>query len=161
MAEPVRVAAVGIGWWSGELADAVPKGTNLKLVACTTRSPEKRAAFATKYGCRQAESYEAVLKDSEVEGVLLTTPHTLHADQVVAAAEAGKHVFVEKPFTLTVADGRRATTACRRAEVVLAVGHGRRRQPANRALKGMIEAGALGRVVQIEGNVSSNNGFNM
>jgi len=101
------------------------------------------------------------LKDPEVEGVLLTTPHTLHADQVVAAAEAGKHVFVEKPFTLTVADGRRATDACRRAGVVLAVGHGRRRQPANRALKGMVEAGTLGRVVQIEGNVSSNSGFNM
>ena len=161
MSDPVRVAAVGIGWWSGELADAVPKGTNLKLVTCTTRSPEKRAAFATKYGCRQSESYEAVLEDPEVEGVLLTTPHTLHADQVVAAAEAGKHVFVEKPFTLTVADGRRATDACRRAGVVLAVGHGRRRQPANRALKGMVEAGTLGRVVQIEGNVSSNSGFNM
>jgi len=70
-----------------------PRGTNLALVTCATRSPEKRAAFATKYGCRQAESYEAVLKDPEVDGVLLTTPHTLHADQVVAAAEAGKHVF--------------------------------------------------------------------
>ena len=161
MAEPMRVAAVGIGWWSGELADAIPKGTNLALVTCATRSPEKRAAFAKKYGCRQADSYEAVLKDPEVEGVLLTTPHTLHAEHVIAAAEAGKHVFVEKPFTLTVADGRRATDACRRAGVVLAVGHGRRRQPANRALKALIEADALGRVVQIEGNVSSNSGFAM
>jgi predicted dehydrogenase len=161
MAEPIRVAAVGIGWWSGELADAIPRGTNLKLVTCATRSPEKRAAFATKYGCRQAESYEAVLKDAEVEGVLLTTPHTLHADHVVAAAEAGKHVFVEKPFTLTVSDGRRATEACRRAGVVLAVGHGRRRQGANRALKKLIEDGSLGRVVQLEANISSDSGFKM
>jgi predicted dehydrogenase len=161
MAEPIRVAAVGIGWWSGELADAIPRGTNLKLVTCATRSPEKRAAFATKYGCRQAESYEAVLKDGEVEGVLLTTPHTLHADHVVAAAEAGKHVFVEKPFTLTVSDGRRATEACRRAGVVLAVGHGRRRQGANRALKKLIEDGSLGRVVQLEANISSDSGFKM
>jgi predicted dehydrogenase len=131
------------------------------LVTCATRSPEKRAAFASKYGCRQAESYEAVLKDLEVEGVLLTTPHTLHADQVVAAAEAGKHVFVEKPFTLTVADGRRATEACRRAGVVLAVGHGRRRQGANRTLKKLIQDGSLGRVVQLEGNISSDSGFKM
>jgi len=161
MTDPVRVASVGIGWWSGELAAAIPKGTHLSLVACTTRSPEKRTAFAAKYRCRELPSYEAVLKDPEVEGVLLTTPHTLHAAQVMAAAEAGKHVFVEKPFTLSVADGRRATEACRRAGVILAIGHGRRRQPANRALKAMIEAGALGRVVQIEGNVSSNSGFAM
>src|SRR5512134_1668775 len=159
--EPVRAAAVGIGWWSGVLADAIPKGTHLKLVACATRSPDKRAAFAEKYGCRAIESYDAILKDPEVEAVLLTTPHTLHGEQVSAAARAGKHVFVEKPFTLTVADGRRATEACRRAGVVLAVGHGRRRQPANRALKGMIEDGALGRVVQLEANISSDSGFKM
>ena len=161
MTEPVRVAAVGIGWWSGVLADALPRGTNLRVVTCATRSPEKRAAFAAKYGCRQAESYEAVLKDPEVEAVLLTTPHTLHGDQVIAAAHAGKHVFVEKPFTLTVDEGRRATEACRRAGVVLAVGHGRRRQPASRALKAMIDDGTMGRVVQIEGNISSSTGFTL
>ena len=161
MTEPVRVAAVGIGWWSGVLADAIPKGTNLKLVTCTTRSADKRAAFAEKYRCRQAESFEAVLKDAEVEGVLLTTPHTLHAEQVIAAAQAGKHVFVEKPFTLTVAEGRKATEACRRAGVVLSVGHGRRRQPANRTLKTMIDDGTLGRVIQIEGNISSSTGFTL
>jgi len=161
MAEPVRVAAVGIGWWSGELAGAIPRGTNLKLVTCATRSPEKRAAFAAKYGCRQAESLEAVFKDPEVEGILLTTPHTLHAEHVIAAAQAGKHVFVEKPFTLNAADGRRATEACRRAGVVLAVGHGRRRQGANRGLKALIQDGALGRVVQVESNISSNSGFKM
>ncbi|HSB73909.1 MAG TPA: Gfo/Idh/MocA family oxidoreductase [Candidatus Methylomirabilis sp.] len=161
MMEPVRAAAVGIGWWSGVLADAIPKGTNLRLVTCATRSAEKRAAFAEKYGCRQAESYAAVLEDREVEAVLLTTPHTLHGEQVVEAARAGKHVFVEKPFTLTVADGRRATEACRRAGVVLSVGHGRRRQPASRALKALIADGTLGRVVQIEGNISSSTGFTL
>jgi predicted dehydrogenase len=161
MSEPVRAAAVGIGWWSGVLADAIPKGTGLRLVACATRSPEKRAAFAEQYGCRQAESLDAVLKDPDVEAVLLTTPHTLHGEQVIAAAEAGKHVFVEKPFTLTVAEGERATAACRRAGVVLAVGHGRRRQPANRALKALLRDGVLGRAIQIEGNISSGTGFTL
>ena len=161
MGEPVRAAAVGIGWWSGVLADAVPQGTNLRLVTCTTRSADKRTAFAQKYGCRQAQSFDAVLKDPDVEAVLLTTPHMLHGEQVMAAAQAGKHVFVEKPFTLTVTEGRRATEACRRARVLLAVGHCRRRQPANRALKAMMGNGALGRVVQIEGNISSNTGFSM
>lgn len=157
--EPVRVATVGIGRWSNVLADAIPRGTNLSLVVCTTRSAEKRAAFAAKYRCRQAKSYEAILKDPEVEAVLLTTPDSLHAKHIIAAAQAGKHVFVDKPFTLTVAEGREATEACRRAGVILAVGHQRRRQPANRGLKTLIQDGVLGQLIQIEGNISSNTGL--
>jgi len=158
-APPVRVAAVGVGTWGRALADAAGKGTGLALVACTSRSPESRAAFARAYGCRDLPGYEAVLADPEVEGVLITTPHSLHAEQVVAAAAAGKHVFVDKPFTLTVADGRRATQACGRARVVLAVGHQRRRQAASRALKRLLDEGALGRVAQLEGNFSADIGF--
>ncbi|MBI1724235.1 MAG: gfo/Idh/MocA family oxidoreductase, partial [Candidatus Tectomicrobia bacterium] len=69
---PVRVAAVGVGGWGRVLADAA-EGTGLAIVACTSRSTESRAAFATTYGCRALPSYEAVLADPAVEGVLLTT----------------------------------------------------------------------------------------
>jgi predicted dehydrogenase len=68
-------------------------------------------------------------------------------------------VFVDKPFTLTVADARRATEACRRAGVVLALGHQRRRQAASRGAKKLLAEGALGRVSQIEGNFSADYGF--
>ena len=158
---PVRVAVVGVGWWGRVLADAAGRGTGLGIAACTGRSPENRATFAKTYGCRDLASYEAVLADPAVEGVLITTPHSLHAEQVVAAARHGKDVFVDKPFSLTTADGRRATEACRRAGVVLAVGHQRRRQAASRALKGLVDEGALGRVAQIEGNFSADIGFNL
>ncbi len=156
---PVRVAAVGVGGWGRVLAEAAGRGTGLTVVACTSRSADNRAAFAKTYGCRDLPSYEAVLADPEVEGVLITTPHSVHAEQVVAAAGSGKHVFVDKPFTLTVADGRRATEACRRAGVILAVGHQRRKQAASRALKQLLDEGALGRVAQVEGNFSANVGF--
>ncbi|MBI4256243.1 MAG: Gfo/Idh/MocA family oxidoreductase [Candidatus Rokubacteria bacterium] len=157
--EAVRLAAVGTGRWASTLADAAARGTGLSIVACTSRSAANRAAFAKRYGCRDLPSYEAVLADPEVEGVLITTPHSLHAEQVVAAGAAGKHVFVDKPFTLTVADARRATDACRRARVVLAVGHQRRKQAASRALKRLLDDGTLGRVAQIEGNFSADIGF--
>jgi len=156
---PVRVAAVGVGGWGRALADAAGRGTGLAIVACTSRGADNRAAFAKTYGCRDLPSYEAVLADPEVEGVLITTPHSLHAEQIVAGARAGKHVFVDKPFALTVADGRRATEACRRAGIVLAVGHQRRKQAASRALKRLLDEGVLGRVAQIEGNFSSDVGF--
>jgi predicted dehydrogenase len=158
---PVRVAAVGVGGWGRTLADAAAKGSGLTYVACTSRSPESRAAFAKARGCRELPSLAAVLADPEVEGVIITTPHSVHGEQIVAAAEAGKHVFVDKPFTLTVADARRATEACRRAGVVLALGHQRRRQAASRALKRLIDEGTLGQVVQIEGNMSADGGFVM
>jgi predicted dehydrogenase len=158
---PVRVAAVGVGGWGRVLADAATRGTGLSIVACTSRSPDTRAAFAAKYGCQDLPSYEAVLAHPEVEGVLITTPHSVHAEQVIAAAASGKHVFVDKPFTLTAADGRRATEACRRARVVLAVGHQRRKQAASRALRRLLDEGALGRVAQIEGNFSADIGFTL
>jgi predicted dehydrogenase len=158
---PVRVAAVGVGGWGRVLADAAGRGTGLSVVACTSRSAESRAAFAETYGCRDLRSLEAVLIDPAVEGVLISTPHSVHAAHVVAAARAGKHVFVDKPFTLTVADARRATEACDTAGVVLAVGHQRRRQAASRALKRLVDEGALGRVAQIEGNFSADGGFVM
>jgi predicted dehydrogenase len=159
--DPVRVASVGIGWWAGVLADAAIRAGGLKLVGGTARTPDKRAAFAQKYGGRAYDSYDALLADPEVEGVIISTPHTAHADHVVAAASARKHVFVDKPFALTVADARRAADACRRAGITLAVGHQRRRQAAHRALKKLLDDGALGRVAQIEGNMSGDGGFAM
>lgn len=154
--EPVRVAAVGIGRWSGILAESVHgKSDRIQIVTCYTRNEGRRAQFAGKYGCRQARTYDEVLRDPEVEGILLTTPHTLHADHTIAAAEAGKHVFVEKPFTLLTTDALRAAAACEAAGVVLAVGHSRRRQPTNRKLKAMLRAKELGVPVQAECNLSA------
>ncbi len=158
---PVRVAVVGIGWWGNVLADAAGRAGGFHLVGGAARSADKRAAFVQKHGGRTYESCEAVLADPEVEGVIIATPHSVHAEQVVAAAAAGKHVFVDKPFTLTAVDGRRATEACRRAGVVLAVGHQRRKQAASRALKRLLDEGTLGRVAQVEGNMSADAGFTM
>jgi predicted dehydrogenase len=158
---PVRVASVGVGWWGKVLADATRRDTGLSVVACTSRSADTRDVFAKTHGARALPSYDAVLADPEVDGVLITTPHSVHAEQVVAAAKAGKHVFVDKPFTLTLADARRATDACRDAGVVLAVGHQRRKQAASRELKRLLEAGVFGRVAQIEGNMSADGGFSL
>ncbi len=157
--DPVRVASMGIGRWAETLADAAQKAGTLRYAGGYARSADRRAAFVKTYGGRAYESYEALLADPAVEGVVITTPHSLHAEHIAAAAAAGKHVFVDKPFTLTVADARRATEACRRAGVVLALGHQRRRDAASRALKHLVDDGALGRVAQVEGNFSAPYGF--
>ncbi len=153
---PVRLACVGLGRWSGILTESVHgKSARIRIVSCFSRDGSRQARFADRFGCRQVETFEAVLRDPEVEGVVLTTPHTLHAEQVIAVAQAGKHVFVEKPLALSTADAIRAAAACQEAGVVLAVGHHRRRQGANRRLKAILQANGLGVPLQAEGNLSA------
>ena len=151
---PLRVGAIGIGWWSDVLADAVQRSGKLKLVACYSRSAEKRKNFADKYGCRAAASYAALLADPEIEAVINTTPNDVHRSTSCAAAAAGKHLFLDKPIANSVTDGRAITEACRKAGVVLALGYQRRRENHFRWIKQQIEAGLFGKLVNAEANIS-------
>jgi predicted dehydrogenase len=151
---PLRVAAIGMGWWSDVLADAVVRSGKLEIASCFTRSEDKRRAFAAKYRCRAAASYDEILGDPEIEAIINTTPNDVHLETTRAAAAAGKHVFLDKPIANTVADARAITEACRKAGVVLALGYQRRRESQFRWLRQQIDAGALGRLVNAEANIS-------
>ena len=152
--EPLRVASLGMGWWSDVLADAINRSGKLKITACYSRSEEKRAAFAAKYGCRAVPSYEAILADKDIEAVINTTPNGVHLETTRAAADAGKHVFLDKPIANTVSDGRRITELCRKAGVVLALGYQRRRENQFRWIKRQIDEGLFGKLVNAEANIS-------
>ena len=145
---------MGIGWWSDVLADAAGRSGALEIVSCYTRSEQKRQAFAAKYGCDVAPSYEAMLEDRRVEAVINTTPNNVHLETTRAAAEAGKHVFLDKPIANTIADARALTACCRRAGVVLALGYQRRRESHFRWVRQQIDAGEFGRMVNAEANIS-------
>jgi predicted dehydrogenase len=151
--EPLRVASIGLGWWGGELADKAGVA-GVDVVSCFARTPASREEFATKYDCKAAESFNDQLADPDVEAILIATPHSTHSDLVVRAAAAGKHVFCDKPFTLDVASGKRAVAAADAAGIVLQVGHNRRRQPANRRIKQMIDSDELGMIHYAEANMS-------
>ena len=152
--EPLRVACIGMGWWSDVLADAIKRSGKLKIVSCYTRSEEKRAAFAAKYACRAAKSYETILADSEVEAIINTTPNDVHLPTTRAAAAAGKHVFLDKPIANTVSDGRGITESCRKAGIVLALGYQRRRESHFRWIRRQIDDGTFGKLVNAEANIS-------
>jgi len=153
-ASPLRVACIGMGWWSDVLADAIQRSGKLAIVSCYTRSEEKRKNFAEKYRCRPAASYEAMLADPEIEAIINTTPNDVHLATTSAAAAAGKHVFLDKPIANTIADGRAITEACRKAGVVLALGYQRRRESQFRWIRQQIDAGLFGRLVNAEANIS-------
>lgn len=153
-APPLRVASVGIGWWSNVLADAIERTDQLEIVSCFSRSADKRASFASRYHCAQANSYDAILRDDHVDAIINTTPNDVHLQTTQAAASAGKHVFLDKPIANTVADALEIARVCREAEVVLALGYQRRRETHFRWIKQHIDAGDFGKLVQAEGNIS-------
>ena len=152
--EPLRVACIGMGWWSDVLADAMKRSNQIEIAACYTRSADKRAAFAAKYKCRPAASYEEVLADPSIKAVINTTPNDVHLETTRAAAAAGKHVFLDKPIANTVTDGRAISEVCRKAGVVLALGYQRRRESHFRWVKQQIDAGVFGKLVNAEANIS-------
>ncbi|HYS76117.1 MAG TPA: Gfo/Idh/MocA family oxidoreductase, partial [Burkholderiales bacterium] len=152
--KPLRVACIGMGWWSDVLADAIQRSGKLEIAACYTRSEEKRRAFAAKYRCKAAPSYEAILEDRAIEAIVNTTPNDAHLETTRAAAAAGKHVFLDKPIANTVSEGRAITEVCRKAGVVLALGYQRRRESHFRWVRERIDAGAFGRLVNAEANIS-------
>ncbi len=152
--KPVRAAVLGMGWWSDVLADAVKRGTSVEIVSCYTRSQDKREAFATKYGCKSAASYEEILGDPTIEAILNTTPNGVHLETTAQAAAAGKHVFLDKPIANTVAEGFAIADVCKKHDVILSLGYQRRREGHFRWIKKEIDEGRFGKLVQAEANIS-------
>ena len=155
----VNLALIGTGAWSGSVGDAMMKSNRVNLVTCFDPIAEKRKTFSERFGCEHEDRFEDVLNRDDVDGLHLATPNHLHAEQTLLAAEHGKHVFVEKPIANTLTDGQKMIAACYKANVVLMVGQHLRRLTGIRKLKELIESGAIGKPIQVEGNYSQNLGF--
>src|SRR5258706_2863649 len=151
--EPLRVACIGMGWWSDVLADAIQRSKKLKIVACYTRSEDKRRAFASKYGCAAMPDYQAILQDRGIEAIINTTPNDAHLETTRAAAAAGKHVVLDKPIANTVSEGQAITEACRKAGVGLALGYQRRRERQFLWIRERIDAAELGKLGNADANI--------
>ena len=148
----MRAAILGLGWWGRTIVQTMQGSRALSITHAVDPSPAA-APVAAAAGLPLV-SFAAVLADPGIEAVILCTPHSLHAEQVVAAAAAGKHVFCEKPLCLTRADAAAALSACDHAGVVLGIGHERRFEPPILALRELIDAGTLGTILQVEANFS-------
>ncbi len=153
----LKVVIIGTGWWGMELGKAAKaRPDKVELGGCCSLSEAECAKFAAAYGGRRWTTYEDVLADKSVGAVMLATPHSLHWTQIVQAAEAGKHVFCEKPFTLSVETASKAIRACEEAGVALAVGHNRRFLPGPRRMKAMVDGGELGKIIHVDAHYSGN-----
>jgi predicted dehydrogenase len=157
----INAAILGLGWWGQELVGAVQgKSDRIRFAKAVVPDPAKRAAVAEKLGVALTADYQDALADPSIDAVVVATPHSLHVDQVVAAARAGKAVFCEKPLSLTKRGAQQCVDACAQAGVVLAVGHNRRFMPAEAYLQDAIRRGLLGQLLYLEAHSSNESARN-
>ncbi len=157
----LNVAIYGMGAWGSKLMDAVAGSTKIKFVCGVTRNPDTHKDAAAKYGLKLVTSYEQVLADKSIDAVVLATPHSHHEAQVIAAAKAGKAIYVEKPIALTQAGAQREIDAVKAAGVTMCIGFNRRYAPSFLDMMKRIRAGEIGDVLQVEGHHAGPTGFKL
>ena len=143
---PVRLGIAGLGRAFSLMLPTLIADPRITLVAGADARPENAARFAAVCGVRAHADFESLCRDPEVEAIYVATPHALHAEQAVAAARHGKHVLVEKPMALTLAECRAMIDAARAAGVHIVVGHSHSFDAPVRRARELIDAGAIGRV---------------
>jgi len=141
---PIRVAVVGYGYWGPNLARNFHYLKGAELTYVVDRDADARAKAQHLYGCKTAERIDDVLSDPALDAVVIATPARTHYAVAQAALSAGKHVFVEKPLTMDVAEGEQLVAHARQAGLTLMVGHVFEYNPAVAYIKQMIDNGDLG-----------------
>jgi predicted dehydrogenase len=155
MSGPVGVALIGMGWWGQKMLNVLQAAPeDICVVRAVEPNIETVRTKCAEKGIPLSANYADALGDPKVEAVVLATPHALHEAQIADAVAAGKHVFCEKPLALTKAGAVKAVSLCRDAGLVLGMGHERRWEPPIAAMLAKADAGALGRIHQIEANFS-------
>ncbi len=148
--ERLRIGIIGLGWFGEIHGDAIIGIPNLELAALCTRTESRLGELAQKFGVKKTYTdYRQLLADPDIDAVSVVTMWDQHTDITVAALEAGKHVFLEKPMASTVADCRTIIAASRGAKGILQIGHICRFNPRYRAAKEAIAAGRIGRIVSM------------
>jgi len=157
----IKAASVGLGWWSNELAESIQgKSKKIKIVSCYSRSKKKRINFSKKFKTKYHNSYNALIKDQNIDAILLTTPHSLHAKHTIQALRNGKHVFVEKPMATKSVDAQKMLFTAKKHSKTLAVGHNRRFSSVFNYIKNLNNRNKIGKILHIDANFSAPGALN-
>jgi predicted dehydrogenase len=149
----IKAAIIGLGWWGQTILRTLENSAIMAPVLGVDPNEQARAA-PSALGIDTAPRFEDALTDSNIDAVILCTPQLHHAEQIVKAAQSGKHVFCEKPLCTTAADAETAIAAVTKAGVQLGIGHERRFEPAVVEMRKRFNSGEFGRPLLLEGNFS-------
>ncbi|MFQ6028565.1 MAG: Gfo/Idh/MocA family protein [Dehalococcoidia bacterium] len=144
------------GFPDHKVAPAMSRAEGSQLIAVQSRDQARADEFARQHGALVGyDSIESVLSDSRIDAVYIATPNHLHASQITLAAQAGKHVLVEKPIATTVAEGIEVVRAARNRGICLGVGFELRQHPGRIEAKRLIAEGVLGTVALAQSQFGS------
>ena len=149
----LNVAVVGLGWWGKTMIATLKDSSKVKVVKAVDVVPAS-GEWAQSQGLEFTSNFDAALADPNIGGVILCTPHSLHTQQIAAAAKAKKNVFCEKPLALTRRDAVASVEACKAAGVVLGVGHEHRFKPVTADILKMVRSGELGTIQMTEATLT-------
>ena len=159
--EKLQWGIIGAGRIAGAFAKGVAASRSGTLVAVGSRAQASAEAFGREYGVpRRHASYEALLADPEVQAVYIATPHPMHAEWAIKAAEAGKHILCEKPITLNLAEATAVVEAAWRHDVFLMEAFMYRCHPQTAKLVEILKSKAIGDVQLITATFSFHAGMN-
>ena len=158
---PVRLALFGPGGFGYERARAMASSALVDFAACYSPFEVERKACAEEFGVTAAEQETDIWEDPTIDGVVLSTPNQIHLQQIQAAANSGKHVFVEKPLAPKLAEAIEIVDLCEAAGITLMVGHNARRRARIRLMKRFLDDGRLGRALVAEANNSHSGGLTL
>jgi len=150
MAErPLRLGVAGLGRAFGIMLPTLERDPRIELVAAADPRPEATRKFAEEFGGRTYETTAALCADPDVEAIYVATPHERHAEDAIVAAERGKHVLVEKPMAISLAQASAMIEAAERAGTALVVGHSHGFDRPVRRARELVERGDFGAVRMI------------
>src|SRR6185437_14380175 len=146
---PLALGVIGLGMAGAVMVRAAARHPGVVLTAAAEPHAAPREAFGRDFNARTYADARALCEDPAVEAVYIATPHQFHAPHAVLAAQRGKHVILEKPMALTLADCDAIIEAVERHKVHLIVGHTHAFDPAVRLMREIIARGELGRLGMI------------
>jgi scyllo-inositol 2-dehydrogenase (NADP+) len=151
--KPVGWAVLGLGMGQYH-ANLIQKASGLKLVALCDANPAAIARCEGKFpGVARYSSISQLLADPKVEGISVVLPHNLHAPVAIRLLKAGRHVVLDKPFALTVAEGKRMIAAARKNRRMISCFHNRRWDVDYRTVQNLVDKGTIGKVRYIESRI--------
>ena len=156
----IKAAIIGLGWWGQTILKTL---TNSAIIAPVLGVDPRQQArdVASALGIETAARFDDALADATIDAVILCTPQQYHAEQIVAAAKSGRHVFCEKPICTTSADAEAAIAAVSKAGVQLGIGHERGFEPAIIEMRKRFASGEFGHPLLLEGNFSQDKFLNL
>lgn len=152
----IDAAIIGLGRWGQSIVQSAQgKSPRLRFIRGVSKEPDLVRDFAAQKGFALSTEFDEAIADPNVQAVFLATPHSLHVEQIIAVAAAGKPVWCEKPLALTRAEAERAVAAIKKAGVPFGLGNNKRCFPSMRELRRVLSERQIGDVLHVEAHFSN------